>query len=148
MTIDYQQGVNLMIGSFDMWFGTADGDALRQWCIAQGWPLVWSHNPIDSMWECGVAPDSPCETPPDYQLSHGVDLANARFLDPEVQLLVSSGRNCSSGSEFEQARHAFALRWAAVAAIPTESIPKDERKALLQMQWTIFLQGDPDAGLL
>ena len=54
LTIEQPAGIVMMIGTFDLWFGNANGSALRKWCIERGWPLAWAHNPLDSLWRCGV----------------------------------------------------------------------------------------------
>ena len=47
VTIAYPGGVAMMVGAFDVLFGTAQGGRLRRWCVQRGWPLAWAHNPID-----------------------------------------------------------------------------------------------------
>jgi len=40
--LQYPNGVKFLIGSFPALFGTAQGVALRKWCIERSWILVWS----------------------------------------------------------------------------------------------------------
>ena len=38
-------GVKMLVGMFELLFGTAEGDQLRDWCRARGWPLVGAAPP-------------------------------------------------------------------------------------------------------
>ena len=46
--VSFPQGVKMMVGMFELLWGTPTGDALRAWCIRRGWPLAWSFNPTMS----------------------------------------------------------------------------------------------------
>ena len=126
----------MMIGAFDLWFGNANGTRLRAWCIERGWPLAWSHNPLDSLWRCGVntTAGGNC-TPPQSTFAHGVEPANSRLLDPIVLRRVPEGHNISSGSAFSSAEAAFEARWAAIGKQVSPSSPPAMRRALLDHQW-------------
>ena len=126
----------MMIGTFDLWFGNANGSALRAWCIERGWPLAWAHNPLDSLWRCGVNTSTGGDcTPPVYTFAHGVAPSNIRFLDPEVLRHVSAGHNISGLSGFDAAETAFQATWLEVSklVLPTSS-PK-QRRAVLDPIW-------------
>jgi hypothetical protein len=87
-------GVKMMIGMYELLWGTTEGAMLQKWCILRGWPLVWAYNPDMSFFRCGPGPPLPgCVVP--ANLSVGVDTANVRLLDPSVLAAVSAGHNVS-----------------------------------------------------
>jgi hypothetical protein len=108
-------GIKLIVGMFELLFGTAQGDDLRAWCQKNGWPLAWAFNPTMSAFRCGPAGDYPGCTFPS-SLYEGMDLANARLLDPFV-LIAGAGvpvaRNLTVASD---AVAAFDAAWAATNA--------------------------------
>lgn len=92
--IAFPQGVKLLVGMFELLWGTATGEELRAWCVRQGWPLAWAYNPVVSFFRCGPAGDEPsCGMP--GNLSGGLDTASARLLDPYVLPRVPAGHNIS-----------------------------------------------------
>ena len=90
--IDFPAGVKMLVGMFELLWGTTAGEQLRRWAASRGWPLVWAHNPSMSFFRCGPAGDAPsCIFPPD--LAAGGDTAAVRLLDPWVLQRVAAGRN-------------------------------------------------------
>lgn len=90
--IDFPSGVKMLIGMFELLWGTPAGDRLRTWAVSRGWPLVWAYNPSMSFFRCGPAGDLPsCVFPHDFAM--GADTAAARLLDPWVLQRVAAGHN-------------------------------------------------------
>lgn len=145
VTVSYPGGIKMMVGTFELWFGTEQGQRLREWCIARGWPLAWAYNPIDSMWLCSVTPGF-CPLPPRKDFYEGVEQVNIRILDPEVLRLVSAGVNCTQGAEFESERAAFSARWVAVNSTIPADLPYVLRRPLVEKQWNLFTSGDGAKG--
>lgn len=139
ITIRYPDGIKMMVGSFDSWFGTPSGDKLRQWCIAQGWPLAWAHNPLDSLYKCDPDPTKGCKPPPPYTYSHGVETSNVRVLDPAVLSKVGEGHNVTATDT--EAR-AFESAWAAAATAVPASTPYAKRYEFLDPIWTALVRGN------
>jgi hypothetical protein len=132
-------GIKMLVGTFDNWFGTGEGDALRRWCVARGWPLAWAHDPMDSMWDCSVNTTAGgCRLPPRWAFTHGVEPANTRLLDPYVLRRVSHGRNTSGGP---MADAAFAARWDEVNRTVPSNATRAERRVALDRQWRLLLGG-------
>ena len=142
VTIAQPEGIKMMIGTFDNWFGTANGARLREWCIARNWPLAWAHDPIDSMWDCSVNTTGGCQLPPKWTYSHGVSPSNARLLDPLVLRRVSHGFNSTGGAGYAAAEAAFAARWDEVNRTVPSRTPQPTRRAELDRQWSQLLTGD------
>ena len=138
VTVAQPGGIKMLVGTFDNWFGTGDGDALRHWCVARGWPLAWAHDPIDSTWDCSVNTTGGCQLPPRWTYTHGIEPANTRLLDPYVLQRVSHGRNSSGGA---MADAAFAARWDAVNRTVPSNATRGERRVALDRQWGLLLGG-------
>lgn len=99
--IDLPKGVKMMVGMFELLWGTEQGSLLRKWCAEQGWPLAWAFNPLMSFWRCGTSGSFPsCTFPP--SIFQGIETANARVLDPWVLHNVSAGHNITITSEVIQ----------------------------------------------
>ena len=45
VTVSFPAGVKMLIGMFELLWGTSQGMALRAWCKKRGWPLAWAYNP-------------------------------------------------------------------------------------------------------
>eukprot|EP00040_Diaphanoeca_grandis_P034216 m.211239 g.211239 ORF g.211239 m.211239 type:complete len:504 (-) comp33104_c4_seq14:15-1526(-) len=91
-SIIFPTGIKMMIGMYELLFGTPRGDVLRQWCIKMGWPLVWAFNPLMSFFRCGPAGNAPeCKFP--QNLTVGNNTAAVRILDPMVLQNVETGSN-------------------------------------------------------
>ena len=102
-------GIKMMVGMFELMFGTEEGDALRSWCVAQGWPLAWAYNPTMSYFRCGPDGEYPgCIQP--NSLTAGMDTASARLLDPTVLAQVPAGHNVTPPPT---ATEAFSSAWSA-----------------------------------
>jgi hypothetical protein len=116
-SVQLRGGIKMMVGMFELLFGTARGAALRRWCIARGWALAWAYNPAMSYFRCGPAGDAPgCRFP--ASLSTGIDTAAVRVLDPVV-LFASSSSSSSFGhnvSVSDAVQSRFAALWLAVNA--------------------------------
>lgn len=136
VTMNYPDSIKMLVGAFEVLFGTERGKMLQAWCVEKGWVLAWAHNPEESMWNCGVDPNS-C-TPPRWEDAHGTELASVRVLDPEVLRLVSSGKNCTSGELFDQERADFRQRWDDVFATVPANATTIVRRALMDQQWQSF----------
>ena len=92
MPIPFPIGVKMMIGMFELLWGTETGQSLRNWCIERNWPLVWAYNPEMSFFRCGPSGNaSGCVYPKSF--TQGIDPANVRILDPFVMGSVSTGYN-------------------------------------------------------
>lgn len=140
VTIAYPAGIQMIIGMFDRLFGTPQGDALRAWCIAQGWPLAWAHNPIDSTFHTGPDPTG-ASFPPLADFSHGVEAANIRLLDPAVLPKIPEGHNNTDTPAFLAAAGVFAARWAFVAANISGTLNATERRGPMNAQWELLVAG-------
>eukprot|EP00039_Didymoeca_costata_P027026 m.17251 g.17251 ORF g.17251 m.17251 type:complete len:492 (-) comp5958_c0_seq2:65-1540(-) len=93
--IHFPEGVKMIIGMFELLFGTTTGDVLRNWCIERGWALLWAFNPQMSYFRCGPTGNYPgCHVPDD--IASGLDAANIRLLDPTVLSRVPAGQNISN----------------------------------------------------
>jgi hypothetical protein len=130
-------GIKMMIGMFELLFGTQEGEQLRAWCIQRGWPLVWAYNPVMSFYRCGPDGKFPaCVQPP--SISIGMDTAAVRLLDPVVLSRVPAGYNASApGGPLADALRvtsAFAAAWAAINAT---ALSRDE----LHVAWTGLITG-------
>merc|ERR1712205_267180 len=111
---NFPEGVSMLIGMFEVLFGTSQGEALRSWCVAQGWPLVWAHNPTTSLWNCGPSTTN-CTFPvPNFYTEQ--DAANERLLDPVVLRQVAKGYNITKSAGFRAAKKAFETHWKQVAS--------------------------------
>ncbi len=103
----------MLVGAFEVLWGTAEGAALQSWCAARGWPLAWAANPAVSLVGCGPSGTYPaCVVP--ANISAGGDPANERLLDLAVLPRVPAGRNVTSASPADA--EFFRERWAAVNA--------------------------------
>ena len=141
VTIAQPAGIQMLIGTFDNWFGTAEGSQLREWCISRGWPLAWAHDPIDSTWQCSVNTTGGCQLPPRWTYTHGVSPSNARFLDPYVLRRVPHGFNSTGGVAFAAAEAAFSARWHVVNTTVPRSLPLPRRRKVMDTQWRALLTG-------
>jgi hypothetical protein len=99
--------IKLLVAAHDVFAGTKEGIKLREWCIAQEWPLAWAHNPAVSNWDCSKR----CKVPKSYYLSHGIEQANVRILDPTVLAAISAGRNATTDPDFPAAKELFDRFW-------------------------------------
>ena len=100
--------VKLLVGMFELLWGTHAGARLQTWAAARGWPLAWAFNPRMSYFRCGPAGDLPsCAFPP--ALDVGLDTAAVRLLDATV-LPATAAHNVSVP---DAARLAFDAAWAA-----------------------------------
>ena len=142
LTMAQPASIKMLIGTFDRWFGTANGERLRAWCIARGWPLAWAHDPIDSMWTCSVNTSAGCALPPRWTYVHGVSPSNTRLLDPVVLARVPHGRNSTGGSGYDAAAAVFASRWSAVNRTVPDNTPMEVRRRELDKQWEGLLFGE------
>ena len=134
VTVQLPQGIKMMIGSFDAWFGTWSGDRLRAWCVARGWPLAWAHEP--SMLLRGGSP------PTDYD-AHGIEPSAMRVLDPFVLSRVPHAHNYSiHGAAFAAAAEVFARVWDDVNRTVNASLPARQRIAALDPRWLRMLAGN------
>ena len=146
VTISQPDGIKMLIGTFDNWFGTHEGMRLREWCISRRWPLSWSHDPIDSTWRCSVnASGGGCKLPPKWTYSHGISPSNARILDPFVLRRVPHGDNITRGEGFREDERTFDMRWRFVNESVPERMPLPERRRALDRQWRILLKGAEDS---
>ena len=143
LTLSEPSAIVLLIGTFDLWFGNANGTRLREWCVQRGWALAWSHEPLDSLWRCGVNTSAGGDcTPPEWTFAHGVAPANTRLLDPAVLPHVGAGHNQTNTAAFARAAAAFAAVWAnASAAVPADA-PADQRRRALDPLWRAMLSAD------
>ena len=102
--IDFPQGVKLLVGMFELLWGSSAGERLREWAVSRGWPLVWAYNPAMSFFRCGPSGDAPsCIFP--HDLAVGIDTAAVRLLDPWVLARVAAGRNLTITNDTERAVH-------------------------------------------
>jgi len=95
--------VKLMVAAHDVYAGTKEGVQLREWCIAQDWPLAWAYNPAVTGWGSKL--------PKQHYLSHGLEAANVRILDPTVLAAISAGRNATVDPDFPPAKELFEHFW-------------------------------------
>ena len=130
-------GVKLVVGLFELLFGTVQGEQLRAWCAANGWPLAWAYNPAMSAFRCGPAGDYPgCVFPP--SLAAGMDSASVRLLDPTLLVRpgVAVGHNVTVPAA---AAAAFADAWRATnASAYTADAPE------LAAAWSQLVGGGDD----
>lgn len=119
VTLDFPQGVLMLVGLFDILFGTAAGAVLRDWCIDQGWPLAWAHNPLISTWNCGPSTTN-CQMPTD-NFSRPLQSSNLRLLDPFVLRRVPEGHNLTRSESFEVAELAFEDAWRRATTAPRDT---------------------------
>jgi hypothetical protein len=97
VAVTMKEGVKMLIGMFELLWGTPQGEQLQQWCIQEGWPLVWAYNPLMSFFRCGPSGTySQCVLPP--SLSDGIDTVNLRILDLQVLPLSKVATNISVSS--------------------------------------------------
>lgn len=139
VTVRYPEGISMMIGVFEVLFGTEEGKRLRDWCIAQSWPLAWATNPRFANWDCF---DGNCSFPVDRFYSDG-DSANQRLLDPVVLQSVSEGHNMTSHSSFNKSAHDFEALWAQAADVKSEDRMRWSRHAWRQLNGAPALAVEP-----
>ena len=112
------EGILLMVVSFGAWFGSERAERLRQWCIAQGWPLAWAFSPDYATWPAcqngGVCFDG-------VDANRDFDPSSVRLLDPVVLAAVPAGRNVSSHAGFQHAASLFSSKFAAAALASDDS---------------------------
>eukprot|EP01065_Artemidia_motanka_P002079 TRINITY_DN1095_c10_g1_i1.p1 TRINITY_DN1095_c10_g1~~TRINITY_DN1095_c10_g1_i1.p1 ORF type:complete len:468 (+),score=99.08 TRINITY_DN1095_c10_g1_i1:91-1494(+) len=94
MTIMFPEGVSHLITAASL-IGTPQGDAIRNWSVANDWPLFWA-----------ASCDANVTTWPVF----AGGLWNSRILDPHVAARTSVGKNLTSPA-FESATAAFASVW-------------------------------------
>mmetsp|Transcript_32356 Transcript_32356/g.52431 ORF Transcript_32356/g.52431 Transcript_32356/m.52431 type:complete len:350 (+) Transcript_32356:2-1051(+) len=109
VTLQYPDSIKFMIGSFDMWFGTPEGEDLREWCISQNWPLMWAHNPLESTYICNPSLTG-CELPSREYYWTGIEPTNVRLLDPYVLQRVSHGSNVTGSFDEATAARYYSFR--------------------------------------
>ena len=131
----------MMIGTFDLWFGNENGTRLREWCIHNDWPLAWAHDPLDSLWRCGVNTSAGGDcTPPQQTFAHGTEPSNVRLLDPAVLRRVSAGHNQTTRPAFARAEVAFDTAWASASRVTRPPPPTPaRRRAVLDPVWKRLL---------
>ena len=145
VTIAQRDGIQMLIGTFDLWFGTPNASALRRWCIARGWPLAWAHDPIDSTLRCDLNISSGgCSWPARHAFVHGVEPANTRLLDPIVLQHVPHGHNLTRTAGFGRAAAAFEAAVARVNRSVPLSLNVSSRRTLMDAHWRELL-GSEDA---
>jgi hypothetical protein len=135
VTMTYPSSIKMMIGAYDRWFGTDEGAQLREWCIAQDWPLAWAHNPVDASWVCSPDPTQGCVTPPLYSLSHGIEPANIRILDPYVLSSTTAGRNATRDRDFLSASAIFNQSWRSANSTIARNASVPERRLQADVLW-------------
>ena len=135
VTMNYPDSIKLMIGAYDIWFGTDEGSRLREWCIAQGWPLVWAHNPFEATWTCSDA----CITPTEQELLYGIDRVNVRILDPYVLNAIAAGRNATQDPDYLSASVIFNQSWFAVNTTISRDASKEQRRDQADVLWDDML---------
>ena len=124
MPIVFPKGVKMMVAMFELLWGTEEGEELREWCIASGWPLVWAYNPTMSFFRCGASGDFPgCSVPNNLTVNR--DTANARILDPLVLNSVPAGFNITIP---EEEREGFEGLWERGWSVEGQSREKIERE--------------------
>ena len=163
VTVKYPEGVAMMVGMFEVLFGTDAGRTLQAWCKQRGWPLAWAHNPLTSLWDAGGPSGGAF---PVNHFAVGLEAANERVLDPDVLPAVPAGWNCtgnnattstttsgsssSSSSWFADAAAAFDERWDAVNATLSPAAAAGgggdwesaaARRLYYDAQWALLLRG-------
>lgn len=109
VTMKYPEGITMLVGVFEVLFGTQAGRELREWCVRQGWVLAWAHNPIDSLWVAGPAGGG---LPPVPNFTKGIIPANLRLVDPWVLEKVPAGHNGTDNAQFAVDLAEFQDWWA------------------------------------
>eukprot|EP00730_Choanoeca_flexa_P011813 TRINITY_DN2822_c0_g1_i1.p1 TRINITY_DN2822_c0_g1~~TRINITY_DN2822_c0_g1_i1.p1 ORF type:complete len:494 (+),score=97.98 TRINITY_DN2822_c0_g1_i1:40-1521(+) len=135
VTMAYPASIKLMIAAYDVLFGTSQGERLRQWCIAQDWPLAWAHNPSDSTWRCSPDPTKGCAIPPARYLYTGLEPANVRILDPYVLSAVTAGKNATRDRDWLGASAIFNASWKQVNTSIPASASVQQRRKLADIAW-------------
>eukprot|EP00049_Salpingoeca_infusionum_P020096 m.363496 g.363496 ORF g.363496 m.363496 type:complete len:533 (-) comp22803_c0_seq1:28-1626(-) len=93
--VPWKGGIKMLVGLFELLWGTDQGNALVEWCIEMDWVLAWAFNPTMSYWRCGPDGNYPeCNYP--SSLGRGIDPANVRMVDPRVLSRVSAGHNATA----------------------------------------------------
>ena len=119
VAIALPSGIKMMVGMFEVLWGTPLGQQLRVWCGKMGWPLAWAFNPSVSRFRCGPDGDAPgCEYPENFTM--GMDTASARILDPAVLAQSSAGHNITVS---EEERALFEKMWSeSREGVPQEGV--------------------------
>ena len=135
-----REGIKMMIGSFGLWFGTAEGDRLRRWSADRGWPLAWAYNPRIAS-ACITGPQPPpngCAQSRYVAENSTEDEVAVRLLDPRVLARVPEGHNCSIPSVVAQK---FEHVWELTRNL--SHLPFGTRQLHLRSFWKdILLDGD------
>ena len=136
-----RQGIEMMIGSFGLLWGTAQGSRLREWSAARGWPLAWAYNPRVA----GLCMTGP--QPPPAGCLHArtaienmtEDAVAVRLLDPKVLAQVAEGHNCSNAP----AAATFERIWETASNVTSNiSLGFGARQTRLRALWRELLQGE------
>jgi hypothetical protein len=104
-SIDMVGGIKMLVGMFEVLWGTEEGEQLRQWALDRGWPLAWSFNPSQSYFRCSPVGQEDCIYP---DMTAPDDRASIRLLDPSVLPRVPAGHNATVSNE---TRHAYDVLW-------------------------------------
>jgi hypothetical protein len=132
-----REGIKMMIGSFGLWFGTAEGERLREWSADRGWPLAWAYNPRIAS-ACITGPQPPpdgCIGSEDVAVNTTEDQVAVRLLDPRVLARVPEGHNCSDPDAAARFEHVWER------AINQSHAPFRERRLQLGTLWKEMLLG-------
>ena len=136
-----RQGIKMMIGSFGLLWGTAQGSRLREWSATRGWPLAWAYNPRVA----GLCMTGP--QPPPAGCLHArtaienmtEDAVAVRLLDPKVLAQVAEGHNCSNAPTAAT----FERIWETASNVTSNiSLGFGARQTRLRALWRELLQGE------
>ena len=136
-----RQGIKMMIGSFGLLWGTAQGSRLREWSAARGWPLAWAYNPrVAGL--CMTGPQPPpagCLHARTAVENMTEDAVAVRLLDPKVLAQVAEGHNCSNAP----AAATFERIWETASNVTSNiSLGFGARQTRLRALWRELLQGE------
>mmetsp|Transcript_86598 Transcript_86598/g.181434 ORF Transcript_86598/g.181434 Transcript_86598/m.181434 type:complete len:524 (-) Transcript_86598:174-1745(-) len=130
--LQFPKSIKFVIGSFPDLFGSVHGFRLQEWCIQQGWVLVWS---------LGLNLGTSFEQRANFftagQLPSGEwASADRRVLDPVVLARVAASFNSSRSSEnAAQAKASFEAAWA--QANVTRNVARAVNRTVANVTWAL-----------
>jgi hypothetical protein len=136
------QGVKFVIGRYSDLFGTPDGILLQQWCVKNGWSLLWAPGfNCDAIANATVCANATHHDLNENTLTSGVH----RLVDPIVQLNNSHSRRLNISTS-EGTAEVFSKHWDEVAKSISGNrslVPSSVMSQAWRKSWQVLVTGLP-----